>query len=339
MAAILAWFVHYDSPADKKQRYAVYAICILAQIFDRWPPAMRSRQSRHRSERPSARAENRNDIRFEKDQTGRPPSALPATGMDSGETGRVYGLNSVLEVLQAGNRQIEELIVVEGARDSRVRELLDLARTLKIPVRRVPRDQLARIAPGATHQGVVATVAAARYADADALIDRLSARVQTENPPLAVVLDGLEDPRNLGAVLRTVDCAGADAVFIPDRRAVGLTDVVAKSAAGALEYVPVARVTNLVRLIDELKARNIWVVGTDADASLEYTDWDWKQPSVVVLGSEGSGLHRLVKEHCDTLVRIPVLGHLESLNVSVAAGVILYEALRQRRKPTPDGVS
>jgi 23S rRNA (guanosine2251-2'-O)-methyltransferase len=143
-------------------------------------------------------------------------------------------------------------------------------------------------------------------------------------------LDAIEDPRNMGSILRTSECAGVHGVFIAERRAVGLTGVVAKVAAGALEYVPVARVTNLVRLIEQLKARNIWVVGAAGDASQSYTGWDWTLPAAIFLGSEGHGLHRLVREHCDTLVRIPVCGKLDSLNVSVAAGVLLYEAQRQR---------
>jgi 23S rRNA (guanosine2251-2'-O)-methyltransferase len=142
----------------------------------------------------------------------------------------------------------------------------------------------------------------------------------------------VEDPRNLGAILRTAECAGIQAVFIPERRAVGLTNTVAKAAAGALEHVSVARVTNLVRLIEQLKERNIWVIGAAVDGSLDYTEWDWTLPSAIFLGGEGSGLHRLVRERCDWLVRIPVVGRLQSLNVSVAAGVLLYEALRQRMK-------
>jgi 23S rRNA (guanosine2251-2'-O)-methyltransferase len=134
----------------------------------------------------------------------------------------------------------------------------------------------------------------------------------------------------MGSILRTAECAGAHGVFIAERRAVGLTSVVAKVAAGALEYVPVARVTNLVRLIEQLKERNIWVVGAAGEAKQSYTEWDWKLPAAIFVGNEGQGLHRLVREHCDTLVRIPVAGQIDSLNVSVAAGVLLYEAKRQR---------
>jgi len=238
----------------------------------------------------------------------------------------VYGPNAVLEALRAGKRQIETITILESARPDRLKALLDLAREKGVPVHRVPRFDLGDM----HHQGVVARIAAARYADADDLLDQLESRIGSADPPLALGLDGVEDPRNMGSILRTAECAGVHGVFIAERRAVGLTSVVAKVAAGALEYVPVARVTNLVRLIEQMKERNIWVVGTAGDAKQLYTDWDWKLPAAVFLGSEGHGLHRLVREHCDTLVRIPVAGKLESLNVSVAAGVLLYEARRQR---------
>jgi 23S rRNA (guanosine2251-2'-O)-methyltransferase len=243
---------------------------------------------------------------------------------------RIHGIIPVVEALRAGRRTIEHISIAEGARHERLRELIELAKAARVPVRRVPRIDLERAVGTVTHQGVVAKIAAARYADADVLLDDLAARVGTDEPPLALGLDGLEDPRNFGAVLRTAECAGAHGVFTTERRAVGLTDTVAKAAAGALEYVPVARVVNLARLIEQLKERNIWVVGTSGDATREYTDWDWTLPAAIFLGSEGSGLHRLVRERCDTLVRIPLVGRLESLNVAVAAGVMLYEVLRQR---------
>jgi 23S rRNA (guanosine2251-2'-O)-methyltransferase len=241
----------------------------------------------------------------------------------------LYGVNPVLEALR-GNRKIDEIMVAEGAHHDRLRELIDLARAKNIRVSRVPRAALDRAARNANHQGVLARVGAARYADADELLDSVAARVGTGAEPLVVVLDGVEDPRNLGAILRTVECAGVDGVFMSERRAVGLTETVAKAAAGAVEYVPVARVTNLTRLIERLKERNVWVVGAAPDAPLAYTEWDWTRSSALVLGGEGSGMHRLVRESCDALVRIPVSGRIESLNVSVAAGVVLYEAQRQR---------
>jgi 23S rRNA (guanosine2251-2'-O)-methyltransferase len=244
---------------------------------------------------------------------------------------QIYGVTPIVEALRSGRRSVEHITVVEGARHERLRELLDLARAARVPVRRMRRSEMDHSLGNITHQGVVAKIAAAHYADADDLLEELTAQVSSSNPPLALALDGLEDPRNLGAILRTCECAGVHAVFTTERRAVGLTATVAKVAAGALEYVPVARVPNLARLIEQLKARNIWVVGTADDATREYTDWDWTLPAAIVLGSEGTGLHRLVRERCDMLVRVPVFGHLDSLNVSVAAGVILYEAVRQRK--------
>ena len=247
------------------------------------------------------------------------------------EGAQLYGVAPVLEALRAGQRAIEHITIAEGARHHRLRELIEIARRVGVPVRYAPRIDLARsVGAGANHQGVVATVAAASYADALALMDEVAARVGTNDPPLVVALDGVEDPRNLGAILRSTECAGVHGVFVPERRAAGLTETVAKAAAGALEHVRVARVTNLTRLIEELKERNIWTVGTSASAPTLYTAWDWTLPSALFLGGEGSGLHRLVRERCDTLVSIPVRGHIESLNVSVAAGIVLYEAVRQR---------
>jgi len=246
------------------------------------------------------------------------------------DTNQIYGLIPVLEALRAGNKKLEQITIVEGARHERLRELLELAKQARVVVHRAPRFALDRALPGVNHQGVIARTAAAAYRDAEELLDELSEQVGTADPPLVLGLDAVEDPRNLGAILRTAECAGVGGVFIPERRAVGLTGTVAKAAAGALEHIAVARVTNLVQLIEQLKQRNIWVIGAAADATSDYTQWDWTVPSALFLGGEGSGLHRLVRERCDSLVRIPLLGHIESLNVSVAAGVILYEALRQR---------
>ncbi|MEP6818904.1 MAG: 23S rRNA (guanosine(2251)-2'-O)-methyltransferase RlmB [bacterium] len=261
--------------------------------------------------------ESRNDI------DSQPPG-------DAGGANQIYGLIPVLEALRAGNKRLEQITIAEGARHGRLGELLDLAKNARVPVHRAPRFALDRALPGVTHQGVIARTAAATYRDPEELLDQLTARVGTTDPPLVLGLDAVEDPRNLGAILRTAECAGVGGVFIPERRAVGLTATVAKAAAGALEHIPVARVTNLVQLIEQLKQRNIWVIGAAADATSDYTEWDWTVPSALFLGGEGTGLHRLVRERCDALVRIPLLGRIESLNVSVAAGVILYEALRQR---------
>lgn len=254
----------------------------------------------------------------------------PRDEPQAGDGSLLFGLQPVLEALRAGRRPIERLTIAEGAHESRVQEILELARAARVIVRRAPRAELHRLAAGANHQGVVASIAAARYAPTEELLDALAARVGTADPPLALALDGVEDPRNLGAIIRTAECAGAHAVFVPERRAAGLTETAAKAAAGALEYVPVARAANFARLLEELKGRGVWTIGTAADAEVAYTDWDWTQPCALVLGGEGEGLRRLVRERCDVLVRIPLRGHIPSLNVSVAAAVLLYEALRQR---------
>ena len=241
----------------------------------------------------------------------------------------IYGVLPVLEALRAEKRRIDKIVVAEGANEKRLHEIFQLAKQNGVQFQKVPRENLSRLVEnGANHQGVVAFVAAADYYDAD----RLLAEIFQKENSLSVILDGVEDPRNLGAILRTVECAGADGVFIPERRAVGLTETVAKSSAGATEYVKVAKVANLNRLIDELKEHNIWVVGAIGDAEMNYTDWDWTQKTALVLGGEGKGLHRLTAEKCDVLVKIPMHGKIESLNVSVASGVILFEIIRQREK-------
>lgn len=302
----------------------------------------RREEFRARRDEPSARRQETTHARREETTSPRPftpNDEAPRRPRVEEDGAHVFGVQPVLEALRAGARPVERLTLAEGAHESRLREILEIARYADIPVRRVPRTELQRLAAGANHQGVVATIAAAHYTHAEDLLDALSARVGTNDPPLAVVLDGVEDPRNLGAVIRTIECAGGHGVFVPERRASGLTETVAKAAAGALEYVPVARAANVVRLMEELKGRGVWTVGTAADASKDYTEWDWTQPSAILLGGEGEGLRRLVRERCDVHVRIPLLGRIESLNVSVAAGIILYEAVRQRRvrKMTSDG--
>ena len=239
----------------------------------------------------------------------------------------IFGVLPVLESLRSGNRRIEKILIAEGAREKRISEIWELARQNRVQIQKTPRENLSKHAEeGANHQGVVALVASADYADAEELLEEIAAK---ENS-LSLILDGVEDPRNLGAILRAAECAGADGAFIPEHRAVGLTETVVKTSAGATEYIKVAKVKNLNRLIEELKKHNIWVVGTSAEAGMDYTEWDWSQSSALVLGSEGKGLHRLVAENCDALVKIPMWGKIESLNVSVACGVILFEAVRQR---------
>jgi 23S rRNA (guanosine2251-2'-O)-methyltransferase len=239
----------------------------------------------------------------------------------------IYGVLPVVEALRAANRRIDKVLIAEGAKENRLQAIFDLCRERSISWSRASGDAFAKyVDAGANHQGVLAFIAAAGYVDIDEILRSAA------SPQLLLILDGVEDPRNFGAILRVADCTGVGGVLIPERRAVGLTNTVAKSSAGAIEHVKVAKVPNLNRLIEQLKKENIWVVGTSMDASASYTDWDWTRPSALVLGGEGQGLHRLVAENCDTLVKIPMYGKIDSLNVSVAAGVILFEARRQREK-------
>lgn len=238
----------------------------------------------------------------------------------------LFGVSPVLEALRADPRRVDRVMIAQGAKEARLSEVIDLARSNSVPFTRVAREALAKFADrGANLQGVVAFVSPAEYAQVDEIFENCG------ETPLIVVLDGVEDPRNFGAIIRTAECANADGIVIPDRRSVGLTDTVAKASAGAVEHLRVAKTQNLNRFIDDLKKRDIWVVGTSVDAEMSYDQWDWTRPSALILGGEGRGLHRLVAENCDVLVKIPMYGKIDSLNVSVASGVILFEAQRQRR--------
>lgn len=240
----------------------------------------------------------------------------------------IYGLVPVLEALRARRRSIHKILLSAGAQPKRVQELLDAARNAGVSVEKRDRRALDDLTRGANHQGVVAMVSAASrgntYVNADAILASLPAK------PLLVLLDGIEDPHNLGAILRSCEGAGVTGVFLPEHRAAGLTETVAKTSAGAVEYVRVARVTNLIPLIEDLKERGVWVVGLEGGSETSYSDFDFNVPLALVFGSEGKGLRRLVREKCDTVVSIPMHGQLNSLNVSVAAGVVLFEVLRQR---------
>ena len=229
------------------------------------------------------------------------------------------GIHPVVEALRAGN-PLERIVIAQGAGGPRLQEIIDLARQAKIPVRFEPRSSLDRLAGSSAHQGVVGLGAARKYADLDSVA----------GSEMLVVLDGVEDPHNLGAIVRTAHAAGAGAVIVPERRAAGVTDVVAKAAAGALEHLPVVRVTNINRALDDLKERGMWIYGLDERGTEDYDRIDYAQKSVLVLGGEGKGLHEQVRKHCDVLVRIPMAGKISSLNVSVAAGVVLFEWRRRR---------
>ncbi|MBI3049892.1 MAG: 23S rRNA (guanosine(2251)-2'-O)-methyltransferase RlmB [Acidobacteria bacterium] len=235
----------------------------------------------------------------------------------------IYGINPVLEALRAG--RVRELRV--GAREGgRMQEVLSLASERGVKVSRVPPEALDRDAARGVHQGVVAVIDEARDYSVEELLR------EAGRPPLLVVLDGIEDPHNLGAILRTAEAAGVDGVVVQSRRSAALGGAAAKASAGAMAYVRIARVVNIARTLNELKAAGVWTVGLAGDAAKSYDAVDFTLPTAIVLGAEGVGLRRLVRERCDVLAAIPMRGHVDSLNVSVAAGVTLFEAVRQRRQ-------
>ncbi len=241
---------------------------------------------------------------------------------------KIFGINPVTEALKSG-RPVQRLLIAEQRKKDRdVAEIIRLAREVGVEVRMTARDAMNREAPHAVHQGVIAFAAAREYATLDDILKIPAEQGQTA---LFLILDGVEDPRNLGAILRTAEAAGVHGVIIPERRAAGLTETVAKASAGALEYVPVVKVVNIVNTIEELKKSGIWVAAAEAGGTTLYWDADFVRPTALVLGGEDRGVRRLVGEHCDYLLSLPLMGQISSLNVSVAAGVLLYEVLRQRR--------
>ena len=239
----------------------------------------------------------------------------------------IFGINTVGEALKARGRAFEWVGVAKDRHDLRLHKLIQECRQNSVPVRFLPRLELDRMAASGSHQGIVAVTSSKQYADLDDILAR-----KRGDYSLVIVLDGVEDPHNLGAILRTADAAGADGVVIPERRAVGVTGTVAKTSAGASEHLPVAKVTNIARTLGEFKAKGLWTVGLDERGKQNYDNVDYKMNCALVLGAEGKGLHDLVSRKCDFLVSIPILGKVPSLNVSVAAGVVLYEVVRQRRK-------
>lgn len=241
----------------------------------------------------------------------------------------IYGKNPILEALR-GDRELNKIWIAEGSKPQAVQAIYDEAKLRGIIVTQVPRTKLDQIADTKNHQGVVAFVAAYEYVQYEDLLTRAG---KDGKVPFLLMLDGIEDPHNLGSILRTADATGVDGVIIPKRRATGLTQVVAKSSAGAIEHVPVARVTNLATTIDDLKEKGYWVFGTDATAKLDYRRADYKIPTVLVIGSEGKGISRLIRDKCDFLIHLPMVGKVTSLNASVAASLMMYEVLRQRHDP------
>ncbi|HKW87818.1 MAG TPA: 23S rRNA (guanosine(2251)-2'-O)-methyltransferase RlmB [Candidatus Acidoferrales bacterium] len=244
-------------------------------------------------------------------------------GESPSSTNRLTGFHAVEEALAAG-RPLDRILVTRGLHGNRIQKLLESARSRSVPVRFEDRSQLDRAAGVEHHQGVVAFAASRATVEIEDLLASAGQNC------LMILLDGIEDPHNVGAIIRTALAAGASGVVLPERRAAGLTDSVARASAGALAHLPVARVKNLARAMEQLKEAGFWLIGLDERAEKNYTEVRYESRAAIVLGSEGSGLHELIKKKCDFLVSIPTTGPVRSLNVSVAAGIVLFEAVRQR---------
>ena len=238
----------------------------------------------------------------------------------------IYGINSVTEALKARGRAFEWIGMAKERHDIRLQRLIEDCRRLGVNVRFLERTELDKLAGNAAHQGVVAVTSAKQYNDLEDVIAAKRAEYS-----LLVVLDGVEDPHNLGAIVRTAHAAGATAVVVPERRAAPLTETVARAAAGALAYLPIARVTNITQTLERLKQAGFWIYGLNERGTETYDRVRFASPAAIVLGGEGKGLHQGVQKHCDVLVKIPMAGAVSSLNVSVAAGIVLFEW--RRRKP------
>ena len=243
----------------------------------------------------------------------------------------VYGINPVLESIKARGRAVEYVALLRERHDGRIQRVIDAARAAGVSVRFLPRDQMARLSGTENHQGAVAVTAAKGYVDVDDLLAAPRGKKK-----FLLVLDGVEDPHNLGAIIRTADAAAVDGVIIPERRAVGVNATVAKAAAGATEHMPIARVTNIGRTLEQLKKANVWTVGLDERATQPYDALDYDMDCALILGAEGHALHEHVRDKCDFLVSIPMQGGVPSLNVSVAAAICIFEVVRQRRKSTTE---
>ncbi|WP_018924690.1 23S rRNA (guanosine(2251)-2'-O)-methyltransferase RlmB [Salsuginibacillus kocurii] len=238
----------------------------------------------------------------------------------------IVGKNAVIEALKS-ERPVHKVWLLEGAKAHTMKQVVQQAKVNDALIQHVPKQKLDELAGTKNHQGVVASVAAYDYAELDQLFERAT---QREEDPFFLILDGVEDPHNLGSIMRTADAVGAHGIIIPKRRSAGLTQAVAKASTGAIEHVPVTRVTNISRTLADLKKRNMWIAGTDASAKQDYRQLDGDMPLGLVIGSEGKGMSRLVKESCDFLVTIPMVGHVTSLNASVAASLLMYEVYNKR---------
>lgn len=240
----------------------------------------------------------------------------------------IYGVNPIREVLLTEGKQIDKIFLLHNRGGKAIDEVRLLAKQQHTTVTVAKRERLDQMARTTKHQGIVAVMAETNYFDLDDLL--LEAKAGP-NPPFLFIIDGVEDPRNLGAILRTVDAVGGNGVIIPERRASGMTALVSKASAGASAHVPVARVVNLSNAIDRIKKEGIWVVGLDLGGEISYLDYDYRDPLAIVVGSEGKGIGRKVLGRCDQSVSLPMHGHVDSLNVAVSLGIVSYEALRQRR--------
>ncbi|MFQ5863878.1 MAG: 23S rRNA (guanosine(2251)-2'-O)-methyltransferase RlmB [bacterium] len=242
----------------------------------------------------------------------------------------IYGRNSVLEALRAGQK-IEKILIAAEVKGPKIFEILNQAKKHRVPIDKAPKKILDQVAGTQKSQGVVALVPSQPFATVE---DILSRSQQLNEPPLLALLDGIEDPHNFGAILRAADGARVHGVILPKRRSVGLTSTVAKTSAGASAHVLIAQVSNLNYTIEQLKSKNIWIAGADQNADQIYYEAELSGPLGLVIGAEGHGLHRLVKEKCDFLVKIPMYGKINSLNASVAAALLFFEARRQRKNTT-----
>ena len=234
--------------------------------------------------------------------------------------GVTVGIHPVREALRA-RRPFDKILIAKGSAGPRIQEIVTLCRDQSVPVRFEPREMLDRVATGVSHQGVIAFGVAHQYAELEDILP---------DARLLVILDGVEDPHNLGAIIRTAHAAGASGIIVPERRSAPLSETVARASAGALEYLPIVRVTNISRLLEQLKEQRFWIYGLDERGAETYDHVEYTEPAAIVLGSEGKGLHEGVKKHCDFLINIPMSGPVSSLNVSVAAGVALFDWKRKR---------
>lgn len=281
------------------------------------------KQSQERDKKPYQKQEQYKGQRPDKD-TRQKHDQNPIETQDPNQD-YIIGKNPVIEALKS-ERDINKILIAEGSHGGQMQQVIGMAKEANVMVQFVPKKKIDQIADG-NHQGVIAQVAAYEYAEIE---DLFAAAEKKNEAPFFLLLDEIEDPHNLGSIMRTADASGAHGIIIPKRRAVGLTATVAKASTGAIEYIPVVRVTNMARTIDELKEKGVWIAGTDASAKQDYRAMDGTLPLGLVIGSEGKGMGRLIRDKCDFLLSLPMVGQVTSLNASVAASLLMYEVYRKR---------